>query len=511
MVMGSDIILELRGITKKFPGVQALDHVNLELRRGEIHGLVGENGAGKSTLIKILGGVYAPDAGEIFVNGVRRCIDSPSEAGACGLSFIHQEPNVFPALSVAENIFVGSLPEKRFGFIDRAKTISAARSILAKMAIDLDVHTRVRDLRMAEAQTVEILRALSKNAQIIVMDEPTSSLSEAEKERLFGLMRSLKSQGVSIIYVSHFLDEVLTLCDRISVLKDGRNVDTISSHGLAKDDLILKMVGHSLDASAPERTRQASDVILSVRDLSRAKALSNVSFDLYRGEVLGICGLLGAGKTELARTLFGLEPADSGTISVNGKLVRIKSPREAIRNGLGFVTESRLDEGLFGFLSVAENTSIAILDKIAGFLGFIDRRKQRELVSKTIKGLEVKTPGLSQLVRYLSGGNQQKVILARWLLTDPSVLILDEPTRGIDVGARREIYRILGDLVSTGKSVLLISSEVDEVYDASDRILVMKAGRVNRRFRKSELSRNELLAYVTEGSQAAHHGGVDSD
>lgn len=516
--MARDLILEIDGLTKRFPGVLALDHVDFDLERGEVHGLVGENGAGKSTLINILNGVDTSDEGTIRIEGSARTIANPRAAAELGMSFIHQEPTLFPYLSVAENLYAGKLAQKS-GLINRAEMNHAARELLARMDIAIEPSALVQDLRLAEAQIVEILRAVSKSVRILVMDEPTSSLTDAEKRALFNLISGLKAQGVTTIYVSHFLDEVLAVCDRITVMKDGKKVGTNPAAELSKPELILKMVGRSLDAvtrgkpsptveqleaaeaqvipAARSSASGESDVVLSVTRLTHKPLLSDITFEIRRGEILGICGLLGAGKTELAQALFGLVPFERGRVEMHNKTVHIRNPGDAIRNGIGFVTESRLTEGIFPLLSVKENASVTIWDELARWFGILDRTRQNQVVGKMVTDLNVRTPGLEQPIMFLSGGNQQKVVLAKWLLRNPALLILDEPTRGIDVGAKREFYRILEELAKAGTAILLISSEIDEVYDLSDRILIMRDGRIRSEFPRGELSRNDLLASIT--------------
>jgi ABC-type sugar transport system ATPase subunit len=493
-----DIVLDLSHITKRFPGVLALSEVDLQVRRGEVHGLVGENGAGKSTLISILNGVRRPDEGQIKVNGTSCSISGPGEAAALGMSFIHQEPTLFPDLSVTENIFPGGALKDRWGIVHRAEAGRRTKDLLARLKLKIDPNALVRDLRLAEAQMVEIMRAVSKSVQILIMDEPTSSLTDTEKQALFALIASLKSEGVSIVYVSHFLDEVMDICDRVSVMKDGRRVGTHAVGELSKAKLIQEMIGRDVESVNIERKGEAGAAVMSVRGLSRRDILHDISFDIRRGEIVGICGLLGAGKTELAETLFGLERCDAGVIEIDGRPVRIRSPIDAIEAGLGFVTESRLADGIFALLSVKENASATIFDQLSNWLGILDRRQQQERVGEVVSGLSVKSAGLDQLIMNLSGGNQQKVVLGKWLLRNPKVLILDEPTRGIDVGAKREFYRILERLSTAGTAILLISSESDEVYDLSDRIIVMQEGRMTREFRRGELTRGDLLSFVTE-------------
>jgi ABC-type sugar transport system ATPase subunit len=506
--MTSDIILDLTGVTKLFPGVIALAQVDLQVRRGEIHGLVGENGAGKSTLIGILNGVHRPDDGQLRVNGVPCTIGGPSDAAALGMSFIHQEPTLFPDLSVTENLFPGDMLKNRWGFINKAEATHRAEELLTSLNLKIEPQALVRNLRLAEAQMVEIMRAVSKSAQLLVMDEPTSSLTETEKRALFDLIASLKGQGVSIIYVSHFLDEVMEICDRVTVMKDGKRVGTHAVGELSKTKLIQQMVGRDVEALNIQRRRVRNDVVMSVRGLSYKNVLHDINFDVLRGEIVGVCGLLGAGKTELAETLFGLASYEKGSIYLEGREARIRSPIDAIESGLGFVTESRLADGIFALLSVKENASVTIFDQLSNWLGVIDRKEQRRRVDEVSSRLGVRSAGLDQLIMNLSGGNQQKVVLGKWLLRNPKLLILDEPTRGIDVGAKREFYRILERLSEEGAAILLISSESDEVYDLSDRIIVMQGGRMTREFARGELTKNELLAFVTESVPRGQKGAL---
>jgi ABC-type sugar transport system ATPase subunit len=374
--------------------------------------------------------------------------------------------------------------------------------------LKIEPQARVRNLRLAEAQMVEIMRAVSKSAQLLVMDEPTSSLTETEKRALFDLIASLKGQGVSIIYVSHFLDEVMEICDRVTVMKDGKRVGTHAVSELSKTKLIQQMVGRDVEALNIQRRRVRDDVVMSVRGLSYKNVLHDINFDVLRGEIVGVCGLLGAGKTELAETLFGLASYEKGSIYLEGREARIRSPIDAIESGLGFVTESRLADGIFALLSVKENASVTIFDQLSNWLGVIDRKEQRRRVDEVSSRLGVRSAGLDQLIMNLSGGNQQKVVLGKWLLRNPKLLILDEPTRGIDVGAKREFYRILERLSEEGAAILLISSESDEVYDLSDRIIVMQAGRMTREFARRELTKSELLSFVTESVPRGQKGAL---
>lgn len=495
-------------MTKRFPGVVALDQVDLQVRRGEIHGLVGENGAGKSTLISILNGVHRPDDGRIEVNGVACTIRGASQAAALGMSFIHQEPMLFPYLSVTENLFPGDMLKNRWGLIDTKEATRRTRDLLMRLNLKIEPRALIRDLRLAEAQMVEIMRAVSRSAQILIMDEPTSSLTDTEKQTLFTLVASLKAEGVSIIYVSHFLDEVMSICDRVTVMKDGKRVATHKVKELSKSELIHEMIGRDVAAPEFQRRRATSDIVMSVSGLRSRNILRNISFDIRRGEILGICGLLGAGKTELAEALFGLAPFERGEIRIDGREARIRTPIDAIDSGLGFVTENRLADGIFAWLSVQENASVTIFDHLSNWLGVLGRKEQRQRVERVVSELRVKFSGMNEPIMNLSGGNQQKVVLGKWLLRGPKVLILDEPTRGIDVGAKREFYRILERLSAEGTAILLISSESDEVYDLSDRIIVMREGAIDGEFLRGELTRNELLSFVTASGSTGQKAAI---
>ena len=490
-------LLSLESISKTFPGVVALKDVSFHLRRGEIHGLVGENGAGKSTLIKILAGIYTPERGQILVDGIHQTVSSPRDSARLGLAFIHQDPSLFPELSVAENLFAGSTVPSRLGLIDRMSMRSQARALLAKLEIDIASDTLVRELRSAEGQLVEILRAVSRNSRILVMDEPTSSLAQDDKRRLFKLVAVLRAQGVSLIYVSHFLDEVLELCDRVTVLRDGQRVGTFETASLNKAKLIELMVGRKQQPIPQQRQATAGEPVLSVDRLRGQRVLEDASFEIHRGEIVGVCGLLGAGKTELARALFGLDPVVAGSVKLRGRFVRIRNPRDAMRLGMGLVTESRLREGVFPLMSVMDNATATLFDRLRGAFGLIRRREQVTMAGKIVQSLGIKTAGLTQPIMYLSGGNQQKTLLGRWMLRNPAVLILDEPMHGIDIGAKADFFKILSDLALTGTAVLFISGEVDEVYDVSDRVLVMSGGRITGEFLPADITREHLLAAVT--------------
>jgi ABC-type sugar transport system ATPase subunit len=493
--METEPILRMTGISKRFSGVQALSSVNFELKEGEIHALVGANGAGKSTLIKILNGIYRADEGHIEIQGKKADIHHPLDAEKAGISFVHQELNVLLDLSVAENIFVGHLPVKRSGLIDRELMIQKTDELLKKMGVNIEPWIPVRNLRTAERQIVEIIRALSRNARILVMDEPTSSLNETEKDTLFRLLKNSQSQGVSTIFISHFLEDIFEICDRVTVFRDGKLINTHHLKEITKLELISEILGREQPVAQMEQwdEKRIGAVVLKVSHLTKGRAFNDISFELRSGEILGISGLLGAGKTELARSLFGLEPADHGEILVGDVKLEKHNPKIALRNGLGLVTEDRKTEGFVSLMSVAENISLATFAQITNRLGFINKAKRVEIAGKYVSKLQIKTPSIEQLVKNLSGGNQQKVVISKWLATNPKVLLLDEPTRGIDVGAKSEVYKILLDLAKTGVAIIIFSSELDEIIGISDRILVLRGGMITGEYRRNEINKEQLL------------------
>jgi len=464
----------MQGISKSFPGVTALDGVDLTVEAGEIRALMGENGAGKSTLMKILYGIYQPDAGEIRVEGRRVAIDSEARAQALGIGMVSQEPQVVPGLTVAENICLGRFPQRR-GLVDFPAMADAAEHHLRGLGLNASVTARVSDLSLADRHLVQVARALFRASRILIFDEPTASLTPAETEALFGVIRDLKAQGMGIIFISHHLDEIFQLADSVSVLKDGRLVETRPVAGLDRQTLVRLMVGRAVGMDYPEPVTEPGAELLRVEGLSRAGAFRDVSFTLRAGEILGLAGLVGAGRTEIARALIGAEPADAGSMTVKGRPVHMTSPAQALRHGIGYVPEDRLKQGLVLSLSVSRNAALAAQKRFSR-AGVLDERAERAAVQELVDRLRVKTPGLEQVVKYLSGGNQQKVVFARWLLEAIDVFILDEPTRGIDVGAKAEIYHLMRRLTGEGKAVLLISSELPEVLGMSDRVLVMAYG-----------------------------------
>ncbi len=496
----SPTLVSMEGIDKAFPGVQALDGCRFELLAGEVHALVGENGAGKSTLMKVLTGVYRKDAGRIVYQGQEVDIPNPRAAWEMGIGIIHQELNLIPHLTVAQNIFIGREPRRwpRF-LLDEKELNERAQRLLESVNLDVDPRARVADLTIAKQQLVEIAKALSYNSQVLIMDEPTSALSDAEIQELFRIIRELKAKGVGIVYISHRMDEIKQICDRVTVMRDGRTIGTVNAQEVSVDQIVSMMVGREIYATAqPAPNEGASEVVLEVRSLSRGRAFQDVSFSLRKGEILGFAGLMGAGRTEVARAVFGADPIDSGEIYVNGKRVEIKSPADAVRLGIGYLPEDRKRHGLMLDLDVEANTIVATLQRYAAALGWVQKSKARREVQAYVEQLGVKTPGLEQRVRYLSGGNQQKVVLAKWLAKNCDILIFDEPTRGIDVGAKGEIYKLLNDLtVRQGKSVIMISSELPEILRMSHRIIVMCEGRITGELVAHEATEEAIMRLAT--------------
>ena len=497
---GVSALLEMRSITKRFPGVVALDGVDFELERGEVHVLLGENGAGKSTLVKMLAGAYRPDEGEIMLDREAASISSATDAQKLGISTIYQEFNLVPQFTVAENIFLGRQP-RRFGFVDRRKMREEARKLLDRMKVLVDPDALVSNLGVAQRQMVEIAKALSLNARILIMDEPTASLSGQEVERLFEIVRGLKDEEVAMIFISHHLEEVSEIGDRVTILRDGKVVDRVPA-STKHSELVRMMVGRSVEAQFPRRRPEVGEVLLEIKNLSRAGVLEDVSFSLRAGEVVGVAGIVGAGRTELARAIFGADPGDAGEVWVEGQRMERGDPREAKRRGMGFVTEDRQGQGIVPPLSVAENLGLASLERNT-HVGLVNRREQRKQARKMIEDLNIRTPGPEQEIRFLSGGNQQKTVIGKWLLADSKVLIVDEPTRGIDVGAKVEIYELMNELTENGAGILMISSDLPEVLGMSDRILVMSGGRITGELSVEEANGENVMELATQGSETA--------
>jgi len=498
-------ILELKHITKTFPGVRALDDVQFDVRTGEVHALLGENGAGKSTLIKIISGVYRPNQGEMWLDGQPVTFNSPREAQQAGIATIYQELSLFPELTVAENIFLGHTPHQKIGPVQRIdwRTLNAeAEKLLASLNIhDLDVQRNIGSLSVGNRQRVEIVKALSHNARVLVMDEPTASLTEADVERLFNIVHLLRERGVAVIYISHRLQEVFDLADRVTVLRDGRYIGTKPIAETNQDDLISMMVMRSIDNLFPKLAGEIGETVLEVRDLNRPPLTRSVSFDLREGEIVGLAGLVGAGRSELAQALFGIYPAHSGEILVHGQPARIRHPGHAVRLGIAYVPEDRGTQGLVRQMTLRENISLAVLRALSR-LGFINRRKERALAKDAIQQLSIRAYGPEQIVNKLSGGNQQKIVVSKWLSSQPRVLIMDEPTRGIDVSTKAEIHRLMSELaVRQRLAVLMISSELPEILGMSDRVLVMREGRIVAEFSRAEATQEKIAAAMM-GAQA---------
>ncbi len=472
-------VLEMKDIVKTFPGVKALKGVSLKLQKGEALGLVGENGAGKSTLIKTLGGVHLPESGEMRVGGQRVSLTTPSVSQSHGIAIIYQEFNLAPNLTASEYLFLGK-EVPRHGFVNHSREDDLTRELFHRMGMDIDPRAKCRDLTVAEQQTVEIARALAADAQIIVMDEPTAALSKQEVDKLLAIIEDLKREGISIIYISHRLEEVFAIADRITVLRDGETVGESAVANVSKSQLIEWMVGRPMEEEFPKRNVDRGSVCLKVEGLSRGRAVQDVSFELHEGEVLGLAGLVGSGRTETARLLFGADPADSGSIFLNGTKIDLGNPRESIERGICLLTEDRKEQGLILIHSSVENFGLPNLKEFQKNV-FIDQGAEVDAFKGYVGSLKIRLSNPSRKVGELSGGNQQKVVLAKWLQRNADIFIFDEPTRGIDVGAKYEIYLLINQLVKEGKSVLLISSELPEVIGMSDRIIVMKEGRIQGR------------------------------
>ena len=486
----ADIILEMKNITKVFPGVTALNQVDLKVERGTVHALVGENGAGKSTLMKILNGVYEATSGEIFLNGNRITLSGVKQAQEAGISIIYQEFNLINTLSVAENIFLGRYSGGKT--IQWKQMRSKAKDLLSSLGFSFDVDRKVGTLSTAEKQLVEIAKALSLNAQIIVMDEPTSSLTEKEVDLFFPIIKRLKENGITVIYISHKLDEIYRICDVVTIMRDGRITGNSKVSEITRDEIIEKMVGRSLDMEYPARSASPSETVLEVSHLSRREELKDISFTLHRGEILGIAGLVGAGRTELAEAIFGSDPSDTGEIRINGSPAVIRSTRAGKRYSIGMVTEDRKETGLVLPMDVVQNITITDLDKVSS-KKLLNRKSEREYAQKYVDELKIKTPSLNQTMNNLSGGNQQKVALAKWLYTNSDILILDEPTRGIDVGAKYDIYCLMNNLTAQGKALIMISSELPEVLGMSDRVLVMHEGRLRGELTGADMTAENVM------------------
>ena len=500
----SEYLLELKGVCKSFPGVKALDNVQLALRPGTVHALMGENGAGKSTLMKCLFGIYKMDAGEIYMNGQKIQVDNPDEAMKLGIAMVHQELQPVPARSVAENLFLGRFPVKKIGpiqMIDHKKMYEDTAYWLHEVKMDFNPKAMLGDLSIGQMQSVEIAKAVSHQAKVVIFDEPTSSLSDNEVEALFRIMNDLRDKGVAMVYISHKMDEIKRIADDITIMRDGTYVGTWPAAELTTDQIIAKMVGRELTNVYPERKNEPGEVILEVNDLCsiHENSFQHVSFNLRKGEILGFGGLVGAQRTELLEGVFGIRGIESGEIKINGTPVKIKKPSDAMKAGIGLITEDRRGNGIFGCLSIKDNVGVSVYNKYlkAGFV--LDHKRINGVVDDSIKKLRIKTPSMKEHIANLSGGNQQKVIVARWLANDPDILIMDEPTRGIDVGAKHEIYEIMNDLAAQGKAIIMISSEMAELLGMSDRVYVMCDGKLRGEItEKEEMTQAKVMSYATQ-------------
>ena len=497
--------IELVGIAKQFGAVQALRGVDLNLYPGEIHALVGENGAGKSTLVKILAGIYRPDAGIIKIDGKAVELHNPAQARNAGIAVIHQEPTLFPDLNVAENVFMGRHPRDRFRRVDWKRMYQEVERLLASLDVRLNVYTPVQGLSVADQQLVEIAKALSLQSRVLVMDEPTAALSAHEVHELFAIARQLRERGVAILFVSHRLEEIFELAERVTVFRDGTRVATAPIAELTTEEIIRQMVGRELETLYPKSNVEPGEVILDVRHLTRKGVFEDVSFQVRRGEILGFAGLVGAGRTEVARVIFGIDRADAGEIRLGGKPVQIRSPRAAMQYGIAYVPEDRHQHGLIMDFSITRNMTLPVLLRQANVLGLMNQRREREIAQDYSRQLQVRSAGIDQLVRALSGGNQQKVVLAKWLITHPAVLILDEPTRGIDVGSKAEVHRIISELAGKGLAIMLISSDLPEVLAMADRVLVMHEGRVAAEFPHTDVDQEKVMFAATGQVTNDHH------
>ena len=472
-----EVILEMKEIDKSFPGVHALDHVSLEVKKGEVHALMGENGAGKSTLMKVLTGIYTKDSGTITYEGKEVEFHNTREAQDAGIVIVHQELNMVGDLTVAQNIFIGREPRKGIR-IDDKKMIADSKALFERLKIEIDPTEKMSDLTVGKQQMCEIAKAISHNCKVIIFDEPSAALTEKEIEDLFAIIRDLREQNLGIVYISHRMDKIKVITDRVSVMRDGTYVGTLITKDCTKEDIINMMVGRVIYEKPKEKSMVAPDapVVLKVDHLNAGHMVQDVSFELHKGEILGFSGLMGAGRTETARAIFGADPKQSGDIYINGVKVEINSPQDAVAHGIGYLSEDRRRYGVVVQKTIIENSTLACLEEYTSGL-FINKGKEKDISEKYIKELDTKTPSSEQLVVNLSGGNQQKVVIAKWLVKDCDILIFDEPTRGIDVGAKNEIYKLMNQLASEGKSIIMISSEMTEILRMSDRIIVMCEGK----------------------------------
>lgn len=492
-----DVILTMKGIDKSFPGVHALDHVDLEVRRGEVHALMGENGAGKSTLMKVLTGIYTKDSGTITYEGREVEFHNTREAQDAGIVIVHQELNMLGHLTVAQNIFIGREPKKGLGIDDKKMNEDAAK-LFARLHINIDPTEMMSNLTVGKQQMCEIAKAISHEAKVIVFDEPSAALTESEIEELFKIIRDLREKQLGIIYISHRMDEIKVITDRVTVMRDGAYVGTLITKDCTKNDIINMMVGRVIyeDPKTHSMVPKGAPVVLKVEHLNAGRMVQDVSFELHKGEILGFSGLMGAGRTETARAIFGADPKESGDIYVNGQKVTINSPEDAVKHGIGYLSEDRKRYGIVVQKSVAENTTMATLKEFVKGI-FIDKKKEAKVAQEYVDSLATKTPGVDQLVVNLSGGNQQKVVIAKWLTRNSDVLIFDEPTRGIDVGAKNEIYKLMNKLAGEGKAIIMISSEMTEILRMSDRIIIMCEGKITGEIDIAEATQENIMNLAT--------------
>jgi rhamnose transport system ATP-binding protein len=489
-------IIQLRDVSKSFGGVRALKNVQIEVFPGEVHALLGENGAGKSTLIKTMTGIHQPDSGDIFLRGELARFNGPRDAQQMGIGAIYQEPSLFPDLDIAENILAGRQP-MRGGRINWRQMYRETRELLGQLGVGLDPRTKARNLSVAQQQTVEIARALSLNAELLIMDEPTSSLTMTEVEELFRIIRQLRQAGTAVIFISHRLEELFAVADRVTILRDGNYVGTRAMAGVTIGELIQMMVGREVNELFPKQAAPIGKTMLEVKGLTAVGKFENVSFALRAGEILGVAGLIGAGRTDVARALFGVQPVSAGVITIDGQDVAIRNPQQAMKLGLAFVPEDRQHQGLVLPMSIAANITLPILSRFSGAGGWMRERAARQVAAAAAHKLEVKSASMEQKARELSGGNQQKVVLAKWLETNPRILILDEPTRGIDVGTKAAVHQLMSDLANQGVAILMISSELPEILGMSDRVLVMREGHITGEYTRAEATQEKIMASAT--------------
>lgn len=490
-------LLEMQNISKSFPGVKALQNVNLKAYGGEVMALLGENGAGKSTLMKILSGVYTKNEGKIFIEGKEVNVTGIKDAEALGVSIIHQELSLLPNLTIYENIFLGN--EKYNGIfrkLDKKYMIEKSRELLGRIGFTTDPSTMTSDLTVGEMQMIEIIKAVSKNSKIIIMDEPTTALTDVETEKLFEVIEKLRSQGIAIIYISHRMDEIFAICDRVTVLRDGQYIGEAMVKDVDKDSLIAMMVGRKLEEQFPYREEKKGNVVLKVENLSYKNKVKDVSFEIKSGEIVGFAGLMGSGRTETAKTIFGEYKKTSGEVYINGQKVNINSPKDAITHGIAYLSEDRKKEGLVLNMTVGTNMTLSNLKKYENAFKRIDTKEELKEIKEYIEKLSVKTPSHTQIMKNLSGGNQQKAIIAKWIMLSPNLLIVDEPTKGIDVGAKKEIYEVLNELKKDGKAIIMISSDMAEILGVSDRVIVMNEGKVTGELSREDATQESIMKYA---------------